>query len=332
MTSTTTPPTTNHALATRRAATRSRQARRGRSVAQHPPGLPRSPRVDRGSLERYVDSSGRLREVIAERGSGGSVLVIDRDATALDDGRLVAHLAADEPASNAGLIACSYLESLRADRCRCRALVDRDYLTVPFAEDDQQERGDGRSDDVAARSSPRFLADRLGRCYRLERLSTGMSIPEVRWCRSASIASRASEPVSLREAIGALQAYEPICDVTEALVRHGRDDDTVSTATLRAELARVRESPIVLNRGLREAVLRTVEHGALSLSEIAMRCGRVKRDAAGNVSGETSWLARRLGMMPEGGRTTPTPWVHSDVLALIARDGLGVSPREVEAA
>ena len=38
----------------------------------------------------------------------------------------------------------------------------------------------------------------------------------------------------------------------------------------------------------------------------------------------------RLGMMPEGGRARPTPWVHSDVLALIARDGLGLSPREVE--
>ncbi len=61
-----------------------------------------------------------------------------------------------------------------------------------------------------------------------------------------------------------------------------------------------------------------------------MRCGRLKHDAAGNCSGETSWLARRLGMMPEGGREQPTPWVHSDVLALIARDGLGLSPREVE--
>ncbi len=57
-----------------------------------------------------------------------------------------------------------------------------------------------------------------------------------------------------------------------------------------------------------------------------MRCGRVKRDAAGNESGETSWLARRLGLLPEGGRKRATPWIHSDVLALIARDGLGVEP------
>ena len=66
------------------------------------------------------------------------------------------------------------------------------------------------------------------------------------------------------------------------------------------------------------------------MSEIAIRCGRIKRDRRGNVSGETSWLARRIGLLPEGGGDEPTPWVHSDVLALIARDGLGVSPREVE--
>ena len=57
----------------------------------------------------------------------------------------------------------------------------------------------------------------------------------------------------------------------------------------------------------------------------------MKRDACGNESGETSWLARRLGLLPEGGKERPTPWIHSDVLALIARRGLGLSPREVEA-
>jgi len=66
------------------------------------------------------------------------------------------------------------------------------------------------------------------------------------------------------------------------------------------------------------------------MSEIAIRCGRVKRDRQGNESGETSWLARRLGLLPEGGQRIPTPWVHSDVLGLIARRGLGLSPREVE--
>jgi hypothetical protein len=66
------------------------------------------------------------------------------------------------------------------------------------------------------------------------------------------------------------------------------------------------------------------------MSAIALRCGRVKRDRRGNVSGETSWLTRRIGLAPEGGSSNPTPWVHSDVLALIARRGLGIEPREVE--
>jgi hypothetical protein len=84
-----------------------------------------------------------------------------------------------------------------------------------------------------------------------------------------------------------------------------------------------------LNRGLREAVEREVRAG-MSMSEIATRCGRMKADRNGNRSGETSWLARRIGQMPEGGHARPTPWIHSDTLALIAREGLGVSPREVE--
>ena len=89
-------------------------------------------------------------------------------------------------------------------------------------------------------------------------------------------------------------------------------------------------SPIVLNRGLREAVAELLAREQLSMSEIAIRCGRIKRDGRGNESGETSWLARRLGLLPEGGHDAPTPWIHSEVLALIARDGIGVSPREVE--
>jgi hypothetical protein len=92
----------------------------------------------------------------------------------------------------------------------------------------------------------------------------------------------------------------------------------------------VSASPILLNRGLREVVQRKVARGELSMSEIALRCGRVKRDRRGNLSGETSWLARRIGQLPEGGEQEPTPWIHSDVLALIVRQGLGASPHEIE--
>ncbi len=42
---------------------------------------------------------------------------------------------------------------------------------------------------------------------------------------------------------------------------------------------------------LREAGARDGRAQELSMSEIAIRCGRVKRDRSGNESGETSWLA-----------------------------------------
>jgi hypothetical protein len=66
------------------------------------------------------------------------------------------------------------------------------------------------------------------------------------------------------------------------------------------------------------------------MSQIAMRCGRIKHDKKGKRSGETSWLARRIGQLRESGQNGPTPWVHTDVLALIVRDGLGATPREIE--
>ena len=48
------------------------------------------------------------------------------------------------------------------------------------------------------------------------------------------------------------------------------------------------------------------------------------------MSGETSWLGRRIGVLAEAGASAPTPWVSSEVLALIARRGLNVAPCEVE--
>jgi hypothetical protein len=130
--------------------------------------------------------------------------------------------------------------------------------------------------------------------------------------------------------IARLQEYEPVRTATEQALALYHGDSAVSTTVLRAEFERVKESPIVLNRRLRGVVLETIERQALSMSEIAIRCGRVKHDRRGNQSGETSWLARRLGILPEGGQDEPTPWIHSDVLALISRRGLGISPREVE--
>jgi hypothetical protein len=295
----------------------SARAHRERDHVRH-----ESPRAEH-ALGGYTDSCGRSRDVIAQPGAAGSVLVIDHDRATLTDRRLVAHLGADEPSTNAAIVCDCYLRQAGIDGYSCRPVTIEDFLRAPFDEDPLAESGEQTTaNDVAP-------VDGLGRSYRLECLETGMSIPELRWRRRSPDRALGEETVSVREAIAALESYEPIRNLTRrALVL--RDDDVVSMAILRAELARVQRSPIVLNRGLREVTLLLAARQRISMSEIAIRCGRVKRDRSGGESGETSWLARRLGILPEGGRDIPTPWIHSDVLALIARRGLGISPREAE--
>ncbi len=280
-------------------------------------------------LGRYTDEAGRAREVIAGRRGDGCVLVVDRDALTLGDRRLVAHLAAEEPVQNAALVCAHYLND--ASRGRCRRVGVEDLTGWP--------PGDGPESQQLADTSPHRheLVGRRGDsshyAYRLELVQTGASVTELRWRRHSSRGAGAlatPAQVCLREVIGALESYEPVCELTLGALEAYRENPDVSSIALRNELERVRASPIVLNRKLRQAVLAAIERHGLSMSEIAHRCGRVKRDCKGNASGETSWLGRRVGIMPESGTTRPTPWVHSDVLALIARSGLGISPREVE--
>jgi hypothetical protein len=277
-----------------------------------------------GLLGRYLDGEGRLRQVVALPGAGGSVLVVDRDATTLCDRRLVAHLAADEPPENAALVCEQYLCD-PAGRW-CRRVQPGDLEAGPFSEA-EEARGSETEGSIGARA----LVDKHGSAYRLERRSTGMSIPELRWCRYSPLAEGGgSDLVSMRDVVASLESYEPVRTLTSSALVHNCDDPTVSIAVLRGERARLEMSQIVLNRGLRRAVLRAAATQDLSMSEIAARCGRVKHDSKGNGSGETSWLARRLGISPEGGVGAPTPWIHTDVLGLIARCGLGICPREVE--
>jgi hypothetical protein len=249
--------------------------------------------------------------------------VLDRDATTGEDRRLVAHLAGDEPSENARIVCDHYLEAVRLRAHRCRPVSDADLRTDPLADDEIVADWSGLQRACSGR-----LLDRYGRLHRLELVHAGMSIPELRWRRHEDEVE--GRLVSLREVIAALESYEPARTLSRSALAFHREDPDVSVTTLRAELARVLYSPIVLNRGLRDRVAELLAREQLSMSEIAMRCGRIKRDGRGNESGETSWLARRLGLLPEGGHDAPTPWIHSDVLALIAREGIGVSPREVE--
>ncbi|HEY2632365.1 MAG TPA: hypothetical protein VGI26_08310 [Solirubrobacteraceae bacterium] len=276
------------------------------------------------ALSSYLDKHGRLRELLTLPGHGGSVLVLDRDAATLCDRRLVAHLAADEPPENVALVCRHYLED-PAGRW-CRRVQREDLLADPIAVSTQ---GAVTPDPLDISEE---LTDEDGRVYSIGLFSAGEgSTAQLQWCRGqAAGAGPRIERVPLRDVIAVFERYEPMRALTEqALARHGDDPDLLVTR-LRSEFERLCASPVVLNRGLREAVLHATDSLGLSLSEIAFRCGVVKRDRNGKTSGETSWVARRIGLMPEGGEKRITPWVHIDVLATIARKGLGVSPREVE--
>jgi hypothetical protein len=70
-------------------------------------------------LGRYTQpDSGASRELVSLAAAEGSVLVIDRLTGTHADARLVAHIAADEPAENAGLVCALYLADENRGRCR----------------------------------------------------------------------------------------------------------------------------------------------------------------------------------------------------------------------
>ena len=305
-----------------RSAARARPQRRSGARVPRERSWPAPAAREPATLAGYRDAGGRAREVVVVPGPARTAIVLDRDRSARGDARLVAHLAADEPAENAALACLRFLQA-PAQRRGCRTLSAAQLRELALA----GPPGEGAAPAVPVR--PRPVAAGNGETYELRAVDGGMTIPELRWWRSRAHGGRGGV-VSVRDAVAALESYEPVRSLTAcALARHEGSAE-VSVVTLRAELARVLHSPIVLNRALREAVLRTLAAGEASMSANAIRCGRVKRDGRGALSGETSWLARRLGIAPEGGETHPTPWIHSDVLALIAREGLGIAPREVE--
>ncbi len=273
------------------------------------------------SLGRYrAPETGQEREVLRVQRPDGSALVIDYELGTLSEGRLVAHLSPDEPPENAQIVCELYLADDER-RGRCRAVTPEDFQATRHATPAPSSR-------LAPQAVSR-LQDAAGHVYRISEVQVPGHAPELRWTRSHDPGREDDcEAVTLREVVGSLEAYEPARTLTrEALARCA---ESLSTRRLREEAQRLAGSAIVLNRGLREAVKRELRFGVVTMSDIAARCGRVRRDPPGGRTGESSWLARRIGAMPEAGEEKPCPWVHIDVLALIARDGLGICPREVE--
>jgi hypothetical protein len=277
-----------------------------------PSALGTSPTASR--LGRYTErATGASREIARLPIPDGSALVVDRLSGTHGDPRLLARLAADEPSENAQILCALYLADESKGRCRPMTAADLDAAPTPEPPDVCHEHE---------------LRDANGTVYRIQEVALDGRFPELRWIRS--ILPERFETVRLRDVVARFEDYEPTRAITANALAVHRSDPALSICCLAAELTRLAESPIVLNRRLREAVQARLARGDLTMSEIAIRCGRCKRDRRGNVSGETRWLARRIGQLPERGADQPTPWVHSDTLALIARDGLAISPNEVE--
>jgi hypothetical protein len=132
--------------------------------------------------------------------------------------------------------------------------------------------------------------------------------------------------VTLRDVVGALEAYKPATSMTRsALDERIEWPEHASRLILRSELKRVETSPIVLNTAVRQGLLEAMARG-VTFADVARACGRTRHPDGSNP--ETSWLQRRRGLIPEAGGSHATPWAHTDVLALIARQGLNRSPHE----
>jgi hypothetical protein len=253
------------------------------------------------------------REIVSVPGQSGSTLLIDRIARAQTDARLVAQIQHDETPEAIQRLCEMYLAD--DSRGRCCLLAEANLNGAP-----PKPRHP-----CAQAQTP---TDAEGRVYNLRKVDHD-GMPELRWvCTSPE---GGDEPLSLREVVGRLESYEPTRSITEQALAHPDSHRRSETRRLAEELASLLRSRIVLNRGLREAVLDAARNG-VSLSELALRCGRAKHDDHGNISGETSWLARRIGQLPEGGHDHPSPWIHTDTLALITRAALDGYPIETEVA
>jgi hypothetical protein len=285
-------------------------------------------RKAKDELARYRESgTGAVRTIVTMRGAGNTTLVIDQLAGTKADPRVVDVLLPDEDPSNAQLIATMYAED---ENRGARALVDEDLresvAASSHAANGEHEKG---REDAESLDHADGVVDDDGVRYCVREVDGGKngSPREMRWVR---VVGHECEIVTLRETIAHFESYTPFMAMSEAAASAYGDDQEIAVSTLHSELRRQQASPIVLNRGIREAVLRVVETEQASLSEIAARCGRSHSGNDATKSGDTTWLQRRIGVRKESGTDAPTHWVHTEVLALIAREGLGIAPHEVE--
>jgi len=175
-------------------------------------------------LGRYTDhNSGATREIVCVPGAGGSRLVVDRDALTGGDGRLVAHLASDEPPENDRIVTEVYIAD--DSKGNCRPVEAEDLELTPYT-------SSSPSTDCEA-SPDTELIDSDGVVYRIQETSEDGSFPELRWTSSTGSTGQ-EEPiaVTLRDVVARLEDYEPARTITSTVLTVHHDNRCLSTGRL----------------------------------------------------------------------------------------------------
>src|ERR1039458_8181725 len=187
-------------------------------------------------LGRYVAlDTGQTRAIVSLPRPDASTLVVDYLVSTLGDGRLVAHLASDEPPENARIVCEMYLAD--ETRGRCRRLTPQDLDRSRLA--DSPPNGNG----AASQHTPLLEAETCG--DRIREIATDGSLAELRWTRSLHPGREEPfEAVSVRDVVARLQDYEPARAITTGTLAVHHQDCGLSSCRLRGELERLTCSPI----------------------------------------------------------------------------------------
>lgn len=154
------------------------------------------------SLGRYVaPDTGQAREIVSLPRPDGSTFVVDYLASTLGDGRVVAHLAADEPPENDRIVTAMYLAD--DTRGHCRPLTAQDLELTRHTTPAPPNTGG-----TALPATP--LRDARAHLYRIREVVGEGSVPELRWTRSRHPGQgEPFEALTLRDVVARLEDYEP---------------------------------------------------------------------------------------------------------------------------